>query len=246
MPLYGKHTRSSRKASPRSRQGGSALQKFEWRLRGDVRLNATARLAWLLTALSKKRPATMSAAKMAVQLGTSEWVVYRALRKLVALSLFEKTAGGYARSPPKRDFARRVRKCGSLNLAVRVAWLLVDLSSAADGGKVTISLGKMAAELNSNRGLVSAAAQKLLGLGLFSRLRDGNGNRKSTYEAAIIGSSGLDDGPIIDQDGNPVNDDEPSFEDDTGHFKDYFAAKYGRKADGSRRGTQEKTSGRRR
>ena len=210
------------------RRGGSPVQRLEWQLRADGRLNATARLAWMLTALSAKKPATMPVEMLAEKLGVTEWVIRKGLRLIVGETrLFEVTASrGYRRTSAK-GFARHVRRCRRLNLTVRLAWLLVDLISGAKTGEVAVSLSAMAQELDSAPPLVSAAAQKLVELQIFCRHRDPSG--KWSYGTVAIDSADFKSGLTIDEDGSTVDDIDAGSADQGQRYWQHFGRNEGRK-----------------
>jgi len=175
----------------------SPLAQFARQLRADSRLNATARLAWLLTDLSRRQPASMSRANLARELGgISQNTLDRALQQVVyALALFERQDGvkghraaRYSRSRvggTQADFPRQVRMCKKLNLAVRVAWLLVDVASRF--GYADLSLTEMAQQLSARPQNVWAAIQRLVALGLFRVAGGGGrGHRNRYYPVAVF------------------------------------------------------------
>jgi len=140
----------------------------------------------------------MSRANLARELGgISRNTLDRALQQVVfALALFERQDGvkglraaRYSRAHGSgahpADFPRQVRMCKKLNLAVRVAWLLVDVASRL--GYADLSLTEMAQQLAARPQNVWAAIQRLVALELFRVAGGGGrGHRNRYYPVAVF------------------------------------------------------------
>jgi hypothetical protein len=182
-------------AHPRLAPG--SLSDFERQVRGDRRLNATARVGWLMFALSGAGPVTMSAANMAAQIGCSPETVKAARSKWVDAGFFEpkrkpgrNRTPSYSRARPPPGFrAQRGERRGTAfrkwvraqtwaDLKVRLAWLLIDMSSAS--GVAELSLGEMKIQLGAARRHIHRAIGDLVGMGLFN-IEPGDSRSRSRY-----------------------------------------------------------------
>jgi hypothetical protein len=175
-----------------------SLSDFERQVRGDARLNASARVIWLLAALSGAGPATMSGSNMAKQVGCTTETVRAAIGRAVDAGLFERrrkpgrsrtpsyvrgrVPPGFAQKGEPRGAAFRkwVRAQKWIDLKVRLAWLLIDICSA--NGVAETSLAALAKELGipRRRQHVHRAAGELVGMGLFN-VEPGDSRHRSRY-----------------------------------------------------------------
>jgi hypothetical protein len=210
-----------RPAREQRSRGASASQQFERRLRADTRLNAAARLAWLMCALSHKYgSAYMAAPRMASELGVSTNTVRAGLKKLITLGLFEPERVGSrrpnkyrrARPPPgavpdgsandKAAFVRWVRWQRRLDLATRAAWLLADL--CAHDGHGTVSMAEIGAQLNTHKNNARAAVRRLLDLVLFTcEPATGRGHRNTYRPVGYIADVVAPAGEMIEREDAP-------------------------------------------
>ncbi len=102
------------------------------------------------------------------ELDATYWSIWKAFRTIGELGWFRETDAGWQRRGDRRKLVQRIRRCSDLNLKVRLLWLLVDITSgiATPDGLVTMSVERIAAQLNCRRRDVRWNLRQLAILGL--------------------------------------------------------------------------------
>jgi hypothetical protein len=184
------------------RREPTATHNLDRALRADQRLNITARLAWLMTALSHRRGfASMSIKRMARELNAAPVAVRQARKRLVRLGVFTKGDGWKyhrAQLPGEgaKGYWRRIQADRRLDRCARAAWLLADLCKF--DGEAEVSMAEIAQQLNIEKSNARVAVRRVLDLGLFMRVpRTGRG-RRNRYRPVqhIGGATGPPEGTI--------------------------------------------------
>jgi hypothetical protein len=149
----------------------------------DTRLPITARVAWLMVALSHKNGfASMKAERMATVLNSTPEAVEKARRKLVKLGLFARDGWKYHRvllpGEDRGAYWQRVRGDCRLDSATRCAWLLCDLTRQ---GETSLSLVRLAALLGLPKKTATRALNKVAALGHFAKTPGCGRGHPNTY-----------------------------------------------------------------
>jgi hypothetical protein len=158
---------------------------FDRVLRGDPRINVTARLGWLMTALSHRSGyASMKVARMAAELGAAPASVRQARQKLVRLGLF--TPGErwrYSRvllsDENSSAYWCRIRADRRLDLTARCTWLLCDATRR--DGSAEMSLAEIGAGLGVNEQRAAWAVHRVRELRYFTTVPGGGRGHKTVY-----------------------------------------------------------------
>lgn len=189
-----------REGTAHGRKTPSAATKFEMKIRADVWLNVTARLLWLLTALSHRRGYTyLTKAAMAGQLGTSVRQVQISLRVVIEAGYFRQVRPTgihrprqyhrvYEENESPDEFVRRIRSDGSrFDLAVLLHWIACDMTAAS--GKAQFPTPP---EWSASRAALTLARRKMQKLGHFavdSDPRRGNQSREGVSSPPDVGQN---------------------------------------------------------